>query len=293
MAKALKTIAVTGSHGQLGTVLQQLAPAFEGFNFVFTDVAELNITKEQEVKHFFNQYGPKYLINCAAYTAVDKAETDKETARLINVKAVELLAEQCKAHKTRLIHISTDYVFDGIASEPYVETTYTNPMGIYGQTKAAGEEAITASGCEGYILRTSWLYSAHGHNFLKTILKLAKERDTLNIVYDQVGTPTLADDLAGAILSLVRALDNKEKIKPGIFHYSNEGVASWYDFAHAIVELAGIDCKIMPIQTAQYPTPAQRPAYSLLNKNKIKSTLNIEIPHWRESLKKVLVEMGY
>jgi dTDP-4-dehydrorhamnose reductase len=286
----VKTIAVTGAKGQLGTVLQGLAPQFPQFTFVFTDVDELDITDIAQVRHFFNTYGPKYLINCAAYTAVDKAETDK-LANKLNAEAVELLAIECKLHKTKLIHISTDYVFDGISSAPYVETDYTNPISAYGQTKAAGEEAIALSGCEGYILRTSWLYSVHGHNFLKTILRLAKERETLNIVYDQIGTPTLADDLAGAIMALITALNNKQKIKPGIFHYSNEGVCSWFDFAHAIVEIAGLHCKVLPILTSQYPTPATRPAVSILNKNKLKETLGIEIPHWRDSLNKVMAQL--
>ncbi len=288
----IKTIAVTGAKGQLGTVLQQLAPAFAQFKFVFTDVDELNITDATQVRHFFNTYSPKYLINCAAYTAVDKAETERKTAELLNVKAVELLAEECKLNKTKFIHISTDYVFDGISSAPYTETDYTNPVSVYGQTKAAGEDAVLASGCDGYIMRTSWLYSAHGHNFLKTILRLAAERDTLNIVYDQIGTPTLADDLAAAILQLIVALNDKQKIKPGVFHFSNEGVCSWFDFAHAIVEIAGLNCAVKPILTAQYPTPATRPAVSILNKNKIKETLGIEIPHWRDSLNKVMAEIG-
>ncbi len=287
------TIAVTGANGQLGTVLQELSKNMGDFNFIFTDVAELDITKATQLKHFFNLHNPKYFINCAAYTAVDKAETEKDIARLINTKAVELIAEECKLHKTKLIHVSTDYVFDGIASEPYVETTYTNPTGIYGQTKADGEEAVTNSGCDGYILRTSWLYSAHGHNFLKTMLRLGAERDTLNVVYDQVGTPTLADDLGVAILTLIKALHNKEKIAPGIYHFSNEGVASWYDFAHAIMHIAGLKCTVRPILTAQYPTPAARPAYSLLNKGKIKQALNLEIPHWRDSLERVMEQMGY
>lgn len=287
----IKTIAVTGAKGQLGTVLQLLAPAFAQFKFVFTDVDELNITDATQVRHFFNTYSPKYLINCAAYTAVDKAETERKTAELLNVKAVELLAEECKLNKTKFIHISTDYVFDGISSAPYTETDYTNPVSVYGQTKAAGEEAVLASGCDGYIMRTSWLYSAHGHNFLKTILRLAAERDTLNIVYDQIGTPTLADDLADAIMKLIVALNDKQKIKPGVFHFSNEGVCSWFDFAHAIVEIAGLNCAVKPILTAQYPTPATRPAVSILNKNKIKETLGIEIPHWRDSLNKVMKEL--
>jgi len=288
----IKTIAITGANGQLGTVLQLLAPAFTQFKFVFTDIDELNITDATQVRHFFNTYSPKYLINCAAYTAVDKAETDRKTAELLNVKAVQLLAEECKLNKTKLIHISTDYVFDGISSAPYTETDYTNPISVYGQTKAGGEEAVLASGCDGYILRTSWLYSAHGHNFLKTILRLAAERDTLNIVYDQIGTPTLADDLAAAIMQFIVALNNKQKIKPGVFHFSNEGVCSWFDFAHAIVEIAGLNCAVIPILTAQYPTPATRPAISILNKNKIKETLSIEIPHWRDSLNKVMAEIG-
>lgn len=287
----VKTIAVTGANGQLGNVLQGLAPLFPQFKFVFTDVAELNITDAKQIKHFFNTYGPKYLINCAAYTAVDKAETERDLAQKLNATAVGLLADECKLNKTKLIHISTDYVFDGISSAPYVETDYTNPVSVYGQTKADGEEAVALSGCDGYTIRTSWLYSAYGHNFLKTILRLAKERDSLNIVFDQIGTPTLADDLGEAIMALIVALNDKQKIHPGVYHYSNEGVCSWFDFAHSIVEIAGLPCKVSPILTAQYPTPATRPAVSVLNKNKIKAALNIDIPHWRDSLKKVMQQM--
>jgi dTDP-4-dehydrorhamnose reductase len=286
-----KTIVVTGANGQLGTVLKGLADTMPGFTFVFTDVADLDITKPTELKHFFNLHAPKYLINCAAYTAVDKAESEPKIARLINAKAVELMAMECKMHKTKFIQVSTDYVFDGIASNPYVETDFTNPMGVYALTKAEGEEALMLSGCDGYVFRTSWLYSVHGHNFLKTILRLAAERETLNIVYDQVGTPTLADDLAKAIFTLITALDNKQKVPTGIYHFSNEGVASWYDFARAIVELAGLNCKVMPILTKEYPTPAARPAYSLLHKGKVKAALGIEIPHWRESLKEAVAKM--
>lgn len=290
MAKA-KTIAVTGANGQLGTVMQELAHTMPGFNFVFTDVADLDITKPADLKYFFNLHAPKYLINCAAYTAVDKAESEPAMARLINAKAVELMAMECKMHKTKFIQVSTDYVFDGIASVPYVETDFTNPLGVYGLTKCEGEEALMLSGCDGYVFRTSWLYSVHGHNFLKTILRLGAERETLNMVYDQVGTPTLADDLVKAIFTLITALNNKQKVPTGIYHFSNEGVTSWYDFAQAIVELAGLKCKIMPILTKEYPTASARPAYSLLNKGKVKAALGIEIPHWRASLKQAVSKL--
>lgn len=291
MAKA-KTIVVTGANGQLGTVLKELADTLPGYTFVFTDVADLDITKPVQLKHFFNLHAPKYLINCAAYTAVDKAESEPAIARLINAKAVEMMATECKLHKTKFIHISTDYVFDGIASNPYVESDFTNPLGVYGLTKCEGEEALMLSGCDGYVLRTSWLYSVHGHNFLKTILRLATERDSLNVISDQVGTPTLADDLAKTILELIRAIDSKKKIATGIYHYSNEGVASWYDFAHAIVELSGKKCKVNPILTKDYPTASARPAYSLLNKGKVKAALGVEIPHWRDSLKQAVAKLA-
>lgn len=288
MAKAAKSILVTGANGQLGSVLKELAPQYPQFNWLFTDVAELDITSEAEVKNYFNLHTPKYLINCAAYTAVDKAESEPKLAEKLNAIAPGILAEVSKLHKAVMLHVSTDYVFDGIASEPYQETDYTNPTGVYGRTKAEGEENVLHSGAVAYVLRTSWLYSIYGHNFLKTMLKLGAERDTLNVVSDQIGTPTLANDLADALLTIIVKLNDKQKVPPGIYHYSNAGVCSWYDFAHHIMQMAGLNCKVTPIFTHQYPTPAKRPAFSLLNKTKIQTTLGISIPHWADSLQRAI-----
>jgi dTDP-4-dehydrorhamnose reductase len=248
--------------------------------FIFVDYDELDITKEGEVWAFFEMENIDYCINCAAYTAVDKAESEHTLANAINNEGARHLAEACLKYNVVLIHISTDFVFDGNQSRPYSESDITNPLGVYGLGKLHGEQAIISNLRKYFILRTSWLYSEHGHNFLKTMLRLGKERERLSVVCDQIGTPTYAGDLADVILGIIN--DNTDKY--GVYHYSNEGVASWYDFAHAIFDLGRVDCALTPIKTEAYPTPAKRPAFSVMDKSKIKKNLHIEIPYWRESL---------
>ena len=279
-------ILITGANGQLGSELKELTKKFPGWHFLFTDIDELNITDENEVKNYFQQQQPGFVINCAAYTAVDKAEIDAQTAEKVNALAPKLLAKYSKITGAKLIHISTDYVFDGESFVPYSEENKVNPKGVYGKTKLQGEINCFEENPDSLVIRTSWLYSTFGNNFVKTMLRLAGERDKLNVVFDQVGTPTNAADLADAILSIIQiSVKYKEKFVPGIYNYSNEGVASWYDFAKAIFEIAGIKCEVSPVLSDQFPTPAKRPNYSVLNKSKIKNTFGLVIPYWKESLK--------
>ncbi len=282
-----KTILITGANGQLGSEIKYLSQ-FHNLSFLFTDIDELDIIRIDDVRVFFSSQKIDYVVNCAAYTEVDKAEEEKELAELVNHTAAQNLAIISKEFKAKLIHISTDFVFDGNSSIPYTEKDKTNPISVYGTTKLAGEKAVLKYGGEIIILRTSWLYSSYGNNFVKTILRLSKERDSLGIVSDQIGTPTYARDLAETILHIIHS----GNFQHGIYHYSNEGTASWYDFAKAIVEMAGLKCKIYPIETSQYPTPAKRPSFSLLNKSKIKSVYNINIPDWKKSLEKWIKDGG-
>ena len=280
-------VLVTGANGQLGSELQYLINQEHGLNnkFFFTDKDKLDVTKKEEIEKFVKENNINLIINCAAYTVVDKAEEEKELANLINHKAVKYLAEISTENDITLIHISTDYVFDGKNYKPYKEDDKTNPQGIYGFTKLKGEEAFINSNTRGIIIRTSWVYSNFGHNFVKTMLRL-KDRKELSIVFDQIGTPTYARDLAKAILEIIdKNYEKLNNFKAEIFHYSNEGVCSWYDFAKAIFDMKGINIKINPIETKDYPTPAKRPYYSVLDKSKIKKELDIKIPYWRESLK--------
>jgi dTDP-4-dehydrorhamnose reductase len=283
----MKTILVTGADGQLGSELKKLSKGAK-FDFVFTDVAELDITDIQACAVFFDDVKPDFVIKCAAYTAVDKAESDKRLAWKINVDAVKNLVISCSLHNSYLIQISTDYVFDGKSSVPYVERDLVAPQSEYGKTKAASElEVLTYS--KSLVIRTSWLYSTFGNNFVKTMIRLGQERKSLDVVFDQVGTPTYAEDLAAAILEIAGKIDSGEKnFAAGLFHYSNEGVCSWYDFACAIMKLSGSKCKIYPIETSDYPTPAKRPQYGVLNKAKIKSIYGIKINHWYSSLVKMI-----
>jgi len=284
-------ILVTGVNGQLGNEIKVLSKNYL-YHFFFTDKDKLDITKKEDIEKFVKKNDIDLIINCAAYTAVDKAEEEKELADLVNHQAVKYLANLSKKNNIVLIHISTDYVFDGKNYKPYKENDKTNPKGIYGLTKLKGEEAFINSGARGIIIRTSWVYSTFGHNFVKTMLRL-KDRKELGIVFDQVGTPTYARDLAKVILEIIDKNFNKLKnYKAEIFHFSNEGVCSWYDFAKAIFELKKIDIKVNPIETKDYPTPAKRPYYSVLNKSKIKKEFNIEIPYWKESLKKCLKDIN-
>lgn len=278
-----KSILVTGANGQLGSELQVIASSYIQYSFTFVDRNILDLSDKGAIEKYFETNKYDVIINCAAYTAVDKAESDEDMANLINHIAVKTLAKVAKDENTSLIHISTDYVFDGKAYKPYVESDSVSPQGIYGKTKLAGEQALLEiSPKNSIIIRTSWVYSSFGSNFVKTMLNLGKERDELGVIFDQVGTPTYAGDLAKSILELLPEIDNQET---EIYHYSNEGVCSWYDFSKAIFELSEITCNVMPIETKDYPTPAKRPHYSLLNKTKIKSSFDMEIPYWKDSLK--------
>lgn len=287
-------VLVTGSTGQLGSELKELTQnsklKIQNYDFYFTDRKILDITDFKKVNEFIKNNNIKIIINCAAYTAVDKAEEQKELADAINHKAVENLAQISKENSIKLIHISTDYVFDGKNYRPYVESDATNPNSVYGETKLAGEKAIQeVNPKDSIIIRTSWVYSSFGANFVKTMLRLGKERDSLGVIYDQVGSPTYARDLAKTILEIIPKIQNS-KLK--IYNYSNEGVLSWYDFAKEIMKMAKIECQINPIETKEYPTPASRPHYSLLNKSKIKNDFDIIVPYFKDSLDSCLRTMG-
>jgi len=285
----MTNILVTGSNGQVGSELQALSPAYE-YNFYFTDRDSLDITDKSAVEEFVKNNEITTIINAAAYTAVDKAEDDKESADRVNHLATKYLAEIAKEQGCKLIHISTDYVFDGKNYKPYNEDDVTSPNGVYGATKLAGEKAMqNVNPKDSIIIRTSWVYSSYGANFVKTMLRLGKERDTLGVIFDQVGTPTYARDLARTILDILPRITNEDV---AIYHYSNEGVLSWYDFAKEIMRMAKIECVINPIETKEYPTPATRPHYSLLNKAKIKKDFSITIPYWKDSLDNCLKVLG-
>ena len=282
-------ILVTGSNGQLGSEIRELSSNYS-YTFFFTDRNNIDITSKDSIKAFCQTNNINVIINCAAYTAVDKAESDELNADLVNRKAVKKLALVSSELNIKLIHISTDYVFDGRNFKPYCEEFQTNPQGVYGKTKLDGEnEMRDINPKNSIIIRTSWVYSSFGNNFVKTMLRLGREKESLGVIFDQVGTPTYARDLALTILDIIPKITN-EKVE--IYNYSNEGVLSWYDFAKEIMRMAKLDCKINPIQTFEYPTPAKRPHFSLLNKSKIKSTFNIEIPFWKDSLDECLKTMG-
>lgn len=284
--KSMHTILITGSGGQLGHELQGLSytHSYKGYKFLYTDLDTLDITIEEQVKQFFEKNRVDCLINCAAYTDVDKAESEPQAAMLTNARAVNWLVSACTANNAPMIHVSTDYVFDGTNPVPYREENPARPISVYGKTKLEGEKAVLRYK-QGTVVRSSWLYSPHGKNFFNTIHALAAEKDQLNVVYDQVGTPTYARDLARVLLIMAdSSLSGKNTDIRGLFHYSNEGVCSWYDFALEIVRLTGNHCRINPIETSQYPLPARRPHFSVLNKTKIRSRLSLNIPHWRESL---------
>ena len=278
-------VLITGSNGQLGSEIRKVSGLFPEIEFCFTDIAELDVTDSGNVALFFASFRPDYLVNCSAYTAVDKAETDQYFATLLNATSVGILAEQTAKIGCKFIHISTDYVFDGKGTKPYTEDDLVNPQSVYGKTKLEGEILCARYNSESMIIRTSWLYSAFGNNFVKTILRLGTEKPELNIVADQMGNPTNAADLAEAILTIISKTSQGTKpYVSGIYHYSNEGVASWYDFAKAILEIGKINSSVKPIATENYPTPAQRPSYSVMNKSKIKLIFDLQIPHWRDSL---------
>lgn len=279
----MKQILVTGANGQLGNEIARLTSLYANSQFHFTDVKELDLSSAESVNDYFEKHTFDVIINCAAYTAVDKAEDDYDLCRVINAQAVGYLAKAAQRTGAKFVHVSTDYVFDGKNYKPYTETDPILPVSVYGKTKAEGE-AIALGLCEQtLVIRTSWLYSGFGNNFVKTMLRLGQERNRLNVVADQIGTPTYAADLAQAILQIVHG----NLFVAGIFHYSNEGVCSWYDFTKAIHRMAGITtCEVMPIRSEQYPTRAERPFYSVLDKTKIKTTYGLMIPHWEESLER-------
>jgi dTDP-4-dehydrorhamnose reductase len=282
-------ILVTGGNGQLGQSLQSISSKYEDFQFVFTDAADLDITNLEECTSFFDKLKPQFCINAAAYTAVDKAETDVELAHKINCIGAENLAKAALKYNCVLLHISTDFIFDGSANTPYTENATPNPKSVYGQTKLDGERAIQAVFDAYFIIRTSWVYSQFGANFMKTMLRLASERETLSVVNDQIGTPTNAIDLANCLVQI--CLTNNQQPTTnnyGIYNFSNEGQCSWFEFAKEIFEQTQTTINLKPIPSTEFPTPAQRPAYSVLDKSKIKNTFNISILNWKESIKKSL-----
>ncbi|MBI1224201.1 MAG: dTDP-4-dehydrorhamnose reductase [Bacteroidetes bacterium] len=288
MTEKRPTILVTGSKGQVGMELQTLATQFSNFDFIFVDVEELDITDSKAVKTFFAENKVDYCINCAAYTAVDKAETETNLAWKVNTVGPENLSVACAANNALMLHISTDYVYHTQSTKPYIETDFTNPQGTYARTKLNGDEAVLKNHPGGaMVIRTSWVYSSFGSNFVKTMLRLGSEREEISVIYDQIGTPTYARDLAKVLLEIVQKIENQsvdQKYFTGVYHFSNEGVTSWYDFAVAIFDQKNLSVKVKPIETKDYPTPAKRPPYSILNKNKIKQNFGVEISHWQHSL---------
>ncbi len=284
----MKKILITGANGQLGNEMRVLFPSYSQFMFFPTDVAELDLCDKRAVEDFISRNKIDYVVNCAAYTAVDKAEDDIDLCYKINRDAVENLAEAASG-KAKIIHVSTDYVFDGNGTHSYKETDTTNPQSVYGKSKREGEQVLLENCKESIVIRTAWLYSSFGNNFVKTMIRLGKERDALNVVADQTGTPTYAADLAKAIMDIIVFDEENQSFPAGIYHYSNEGVCSWFDFTLKIHELVGIiTCKVSPITTDQYPVKAKRPMYSVLDKTKIKETFGIQVPQWEESLKECI-----
>jgi len=276
----MNTILITGSHGQLGNEMQQAAISFPAFNFLYTDVEDLDICDKAALSDFVKANKVNIIVNCAAYTAVDKAEDDVALCYKINSDAVRNIGEVASENNLKVVHVSTDYVFDGTNYLPYNEDQPVCPATVYGKSKLAGEQALMETCKQAVILRTAWLYSSFGNNFVKTMMKLGTDRDSLNVIFDQVGTPTYAADLANTILKVL----SHETFVPGIYHFSDEGVCSWYDFTKSIHRIAGITCNVQPIETKDYPARTPRPHYSVLNKAKIKSTYGMVIPHWEESL---------
>ena len=285
MQSPTTNILITGANGQLGNEMRTLSASYPNLNFVITDIKELDITDDANIHHVIESNNIDIVINCAAFTAVDKAESNKQLAHLLNAEAPEKLAKAINERGGEIIHISTDYVYGDTHNEPYTEDILPAPKSVYGSTKLEGEQRVLAACSKSIIIRTAWLYSTYGNNFVKTMLRLGKEREQLNVVFDQIGTPTYARDLARAIMTIVTCPTKTY----GIFHYTNEGAISWYDFTKAIHRIAGItSCNVSPIRSSQYPTPAKRPSYSLLDKSKIKQTYHIEIPYWEDSLRQCI-----
>lgn len=283
----MKTVLVTGANGQLGNSIRSLAEGYPQFDFLFTDVDSLDICDAVAVTEYAVSHQIHYIVNCAAYTAVDKAEDDEALCLRINRDAVRNLGEAARAVGAKVVHVSTDYVFDGTNCRPYTESDPTCPVSVYGRTKLAGEDTLLDVCPDSVIIRTAWLYSEYGNNFVKTMLRLGSEREEIRVVFDQVGTPTYAGDLAYAILSVLVHAEEGAFI-PGVYHFSNEGVCSWYDFTVKIMQLAGLPAHILPIESKEYPAKAVRPHFSVLNKAKIKAVYAISIPHWEASLQKCI-----
>ena len=282
-------ILVTGSNGQLGSEIKEIAVDYNDFKFLFKDLPELNICKKDELNTFILNQNIDVVINCAAYTVVDKAEENVEIAEQVNSLGVQNLVNALEKVNGKLVHISTDYVFDGSNSKPYKESDHVNPLGVYGRTKRDGELFVINSTIDSIVIRTSWLYSSFGNNFVKTMYKLGSEKNSLNVISDQIGTPTYARDLAKVCMDIISTLDSEKISNKGkVYHYSNEGVASWYDFACSVIELSESKCKVKAIQTTDYLTTAKRPHYSVLNKTKIKNDFKVDIPYWKESLKECI-----
>ncbi len=289
----MKRILVIGSEGQLGNEIKIIASKIDDIEFKFTTIEELDITNNSLLEQTIKSQDFDYIINCTAYTAVDKAESEVQLADQINHGALHTIGKNAANQDTKVIHLSTDYVFDGTNHIPYKESDSPSPNSVYGKTKLDGENALLNANSESIIIRTSWLYSSFGHNFVKTMLKLGVEKSELSVIFDQVGTPTYAKDLAEVIIEIIKKdISSEIPFKKGVYHYSNEGVCSWYDFTLAIHEISEIDCDVKPIETKDYPTAAPRPQYSVMNKNKIKETYKIQIPHWRVSLKECLSELN-
>ncbi|MEY4934634.1 MAG: dTDP-4-dehydrorhamnose reductase [Bacteroidota bacterium] len=289
-----RTILITGAGGQLGQEFRFWSNAFTNCAFIFTDRNELDITKLKSVTTFFAENPIDYVVNCAAYTAVDRAETDEKLAANINVLGAKHLAQACQITDATMIQLSTDYVYHSKQNIPFKETDPVSPKGVYARTKLRGDLAVLKNCDRALVIRTSWVYGVFGHNFVKTMLRLGKERPEISVVFDQIGTPTAARDLAKAIIDIILKIENQQIdsfLFKGIWHYSNEGVTSWYDFAKTIFELRGMPVRVKPIETMLFPTPAKRPPFSVLNKDKIKKVFGIEIPHWRESLIACLKEL--
>ena len=282
-----KKILVTGAKGQLGKELKVLSSSFPEFDFIFLTKEDLPIHIMEEVNKVFKLYNPHYLINCAAYTAVDKAETEKDMAFRVNGEAVGVLASICKEYGAAFIHISTDYVFDGMATVPYKEDSPTNPQSVYGASKLEGERQAIQFNPASIIIRTSWVYSAFGKNFVKTMMKLMNEKEEINVVNDQLGSPTYAADIAATIMTII----SSERIEPGIYNYSNNGIISWYDFALRIKEKNGFTCRVNPIPSSQFPTAAKRPAWSVLDNEKIQQTFSVKPKNWQDSLDACLANL--
>lgn len=287
---SLPVILVTGANGQVGQEIRALVAQYAIFEFVFTSHDTMPINDEAAVQKMFAALNPVFCINCAAYTAVDKAESDKDAAYQVNAEGTRILADACKAHNTYFIHISTDYVFNGQSPMPYTEDATTDPVNYYGASKLKGEQLCLQANPNAIIIRTAWVYSSFGKNFVKTMMKLMQDRPAISVVSDQVGAPTYAADLAKCILDIILNAESAgdESWVPGIYHYSNQGRISWYDFAVAIKELTGSACEVNPIPSAQYPTPAKRPSFSLLDTNKIRNTFDVNIPDWKESLQQCI-----